>query len=347
MESENQERTRELARARAKRYYDNNKAKIYEQKRNKYLEKKAVPEPSPVIESEEINEITKNDILFRKLNSLELNPHTKRKYLGDFKRLLAIVNDEPLITCMKDAFSLVEKIKNSDYAENSKKGIIQICLFLITQFSIKINKISLKQLNTYFELTKQNVNKEVDQKRETEIVPTWKEYLDKVKTEFGETSKMYLIARLYQKLTLRDDFVLKIVLKTPKTTDENYLVLNKKNYSIIINQYKTQHKYGAIKVKLTSPLTNLIKSYMELNNLKENDFLLGDKELSSFVLYNNKKINADFGISGFRKMTVTEELSKQMTDEERINLAYEMKHSLLVQRNYLRQLKKNELNEEL
>jgi hypothetical protein len=338
---ENEHKPNELANLRAKKFYEKNKAIINENRRLKRLEKKnGEPLVNQSLIPTDADTKTTNDILLEKLNSLDLKLHTKKKYLGDFKRLTTITDNEPIVKLIKNAETLIDKIKNCDYANNTKKGIIQVVLYMITQFNIKVNKNALNAMTQYFELTKENSSKEVEEKKENIVIPTWSEYLEQVKTEFGDTSKMYLIARLYSELSLRDDFVLKIVNKSPKTTDDNYLVLNKSNYKIIINHYKTEKKYGKIQVKLTKSLTNLIKTYMEANGLGENDYLLGDKELSGFITYNNKKLGINGGVSLYRQMSITQELNKKMTDEQRIALAEKMKHSVFIQKNYLRQMKK-------
>ena len=336
-------KTNELGKERAKRFYEKNKAIINENRRLKRLEQKT---GEPLANQSSIptdtSAKTTNDILLEKLNSLDLKPHTKKKYLGDFKRLTTITDNEPIVKLIKNADALINKIKDCEYASNTKKGIIQVVLYMITQFQIKVNRNAMNAMIQYFELTKEHSTKETEEKKENIVIPTWTEYLEQVKTEFGDTSKMYLIARIYSELSLRDDFVLKIVNKSPKNTDENYLVLNKNNYKIIINHYKTEKKYGKIQVKLSKGLTNLVKAYMDANELKEGDFLLGDKELSSYITYNNKKIGVNGGVSLYRQMTITEELGKKMTDEQRIALAEKLKHSVFIQKNYLRQFKKME-----
>ena len=108
---------------------------------------------------------------------------------------------------------------------------------------------------------------------------------------------------------------------------------------LIINTYKTQTAYGQIKIKLSKALSNLIKKYIIENKLNINDYLFGDQKLSDYVRYNNSKINVEGGISNFRKMKISEELSKNISDEEKIILAEKMKHSPLVQLNYIRNLK--------
>lgn len=284
---------------------------------------------------------SKNDMLIEKLDKLELNPQTKKKYLGDLRRVIGLINNEDLITQIRNMNVLKVIKETTQYANNTKQGLVQILLFIITQFNLSINKKALTETKKYFELLKSNIRTEHTAKANdyNNSVMSFTCYIDKIKSTFGEKSKMYVLTKLYDEATLRDDFVLKIVDKTPRDTNENYIVNLKSNMILIINSYKTQTAYGQIKLKLTKGLSNLIKEYMTLNNLKTGDYLFGENKLSDFVRYNNSKIGVEGGISNFRKMKISEELSKNISEEERITLAEKMKHSPLVQLTYIRKLK--------
>lgn len=298
--------------------------------------------PKLIIEEddEEPKNKSKNDMLIEKLDKLELNPQTKKKYMGDLRRVLGLINNADLITQIRNMNILKVIKETTQYANNTKQGLVQILLFIITQFNLSINKKALTETKKYFELLKSNIKTEHTAKANDDAnsVMSFTCYIDKVKTTFGEKSKMYVLTKLYDEATLRDDFVLKIVDKTPRDTNENYIVNLKSNMTLIINTYKTQTAYGQIKLKLTKGLSNLIKEYMTLNNLKTGDYLFGENKLSDFVRYNNSKIGVEGGISNFRKMKISEELSKNISEEERITLAEKMKHSPLVQLTYVRKL---------
>ena len=301
---------------------------------------------------------TKNDLLIEKLEKLDLNLHTKKKYLGDLNRVLNLINNEDLLTNIRN-LNILQKIKETtSYATSTKLGLIQILLFMITNFKLVVNKKAITTLKNNFELLKNTINTEhkVKISDPENSIMNFTDYIENIKKTFGENSKMYVLTRLYNEVTLRDDFVLKIVDKTPKENNEsnsacgrfgeqeghtplNYIVLLKSQLVLIINTYKTQTAYGQIKIKLSKALSNLIKKYIIENKLNINDYLFGDQKLSDYVRYNNSKINVEGGISNFRKMKISEELSKNISDEEKIILAEKMKHSPLVQLNYIRNLK--------
>ena len=305
------------------------------------------PQPDPTIklikiptETDSTATNTKNDALISKLEQLELNPYTKKKYMGDLRRVLALISNKDLLTEIRN-MEVLESIKDSTYSNNTKQGLVQILLFMITQFNLSVNKKALDATKQYFELTKLNAKTQANETANDDSngVLRFKEYLTRIKNTFGEDSKMFVLSSLYDEATLRDDFALKIVERTPKDTNENYIVDLKTGMTLIINTYKTQEAYGQIKVKLSKKLSNRIKQYMVKNNLQSGDYLFGDNKHSDYVRYNNSKIGVEGGISNYRKMKISEELSKNLTDEYRIQLAQKMKHSPMVQLSYVRKLK--------
>ena len=173
----------------------------------------------------------------------------------------------------------------------------------------------------------------------------FQDYINLVKEKFGEKSKMYMIAKLYNELTLRDDFTLKIVNSgRDLSTDLNYVVIPQRRgirlntkLRIIINHYKTSEKYGQIDAELSVALSNLIREYATQNNLKEGDFLFGEKELSNYVSSHNKQMGVKGSITLFRQMKISDEVNKQTDAKKRVDLADKLKHSPVVQLRYLRQ----------
>ena len=336
------ERVKEQNRIRSKKMYDKKKEEINLRRRETYNAKKSEHEAAAisaikVVVAKAVSK-TKNDILLDKVKELELNPGTKTKYVADLNRLLSVIENEDILTNMKKGKELVAKIESTNYASNTKRGIIQLCLFMITNFKLTVNKKSVKAMTEYFNTLKVRASDETAEKQNTEVVPSWVCYLDKVQTAYGEQSKMYMISRLYKEITLRDDFILKIVNKKPKSGDENYIILNKSNMRLIINNYKTEKKYGVIDIKLTKGLSALLRGYMERNNLTVGDYLFGDQKLSDFVRYNNSKIGFNGGTNMYRHMTITEELLKIKNVEERVKLADKMKHNVFTQAEYLRKM---------
>ena len=340
---------------RQKKYYQKNKDLINSKRREIYA--KGVQE-KPIAQNENQNEIVKHKTDFSKtktityeqtinaLNSLDINEKTRNVYKDDLKRLITISNcNDDLISCFKNYETLIDIIENSKkndgqpYAINTKKKIFQLILYLIDHLKLPIRqKIKQKYSNifTNYKIHSYDVNKE---KVMTAPVHTFDQYLEKIKDEFGEDSKMFVLSNLYNEVTARDDFILKII-PTIKQADDNninYIVLTKKgNLTLILNAYKTSNKYGQLKIKLSSLLSKMIKKYIKTENLTYDNFLFGDKPLSSFVSLNNKKIGINDGINYYRHMATSDLLNTEPNADARRLLAEKMMHSPTTQLQYKR-----------
>lgn len=268
------------------------------------------------------------------------SPKTKKKYLEDIQRIQKIIKCDNYITCLKNPKKVLEQLRNGRmangniYALNTIKGMEQLLLFMIDQFKLTINK---SVFTKSFEINKMKSDTISKEKQNTEVVLPFHEYLEKVKSRFGEKSQMFVLSSLYDFISLRDDFQLIITDKaSTNNKKDSYITLGRSKNSkarMIINQYKTVNKYGIIDVSLPIPLTTMIKEYIATNKLKEGDYLFGTgTKLSAYVSANNKKIGIKGAITYYRKMSVADLLNKQgVTEEEKYDKAQEMKHSPFVQ----------------
>ncbi len=212
-------------------------------------------------------------------------------------------------------------------------------LYLIDKLQLPISIKIKQQYIQQFDIYKISSNDYSTEKQETAPIYTFKEYLEKVKDEYGVDSKIYVLSKLYEEVTLRDDFILMIkpTIDDTKKKDENYIVVPKKDaLTLIVNKYKTSEKYGQIKVKLSLPLSKLIRNYISNKDLNDDDYLFGDKNLSNFVSNINVKIGIKGGINEYRKMSVTDLINSKPTAQQRQKLAEIMKHAPLTQLKYLR-----------
>jgi hypothetical protein len=222
-------------------------------------------------------------------------------------------------------------------------------LYLITKLNLPITKRIKDHYIHQFNIIKIASNDEITEKQDNTSILSFKNYLEKIKDKFGTDSKEYLLSSLYFEVTLRDDFILKIVSTIPKgdapkgDKNENYVVVPKReNITVIINHYKTSDKYGTIKVKLSTILSKMIRNFITYKNLNPlgDDYLFGNKPLTQFVTKMNKTIGVQGGINNFRKMSVSDLLNNNPSPEERAKLAESMKHSPIVQTKYLRNIEK-------
>lgn len=364
--TERLEKIQELNRNRQAKFYENNKDAVNAKRRAKYALKKnpsqpiqepviPEPEPEPVQEplvivpktnKKKITKVTKSVLTYddavKKLSEMNLPLATFNKYKDDLKRLVTITECDNILECLKKHAYIIKEVNNSKksngepYANNTIKGIYQSILFIIDNLNLNISKI--KYLDQ-FELSKIKSVDDNQKKIEEEVVLPFKDYLNKVREKFGDNSKMFLISSLYDELTVRDDFALKIINNHKDAIDDkiNYILVPKKMAcKIIINTYKTDKKYGVISHLCSNPLSNKIKKYITENGLKDGDYLFGNKSLTQFVSSNNPKIAVNGGINVFRHMKITDELTSVKSPEERKALADKMRHSPNVQLKYVR-----------
>jgi len=294
------------------------------------------------------------------LNSLEINQSTKAKYLQDLKRLMNLTDcNDNIIKCFRDYEKIIDAVNTSKkqndepYSINTKKSLFQMVLYVIDKLHLPITKKIKNQYIKQFDISKIASSDENVEKQENTTIISFDDYLQKVKDEFGTDSKQFVLSCLYREITLRDDFILKIVSSTKNadSIDDNYIVVPKKDsLTIIINNYKTSDKYGQIKAKLSINLSKLIRNFIKVRasgtssgsqnveKLKYDDYLFGSKNLTTFVTKMNKKIGISGGINNYRKMSVSDLLRNNPSPQERAELSASMAHSPIVQTRYLRKI---------
>ena len=289
------------------------------------------------------------------LNSLEINQSTKAKYLQDLKRLMNLTDcNDNIIKCFRDYEKIIDVVNTSkkqngeSYSINTKKSLFQMILYLIDKLHLPITRTIKNQYIKQFDISKIASSDENVEKQENTTIISFSDYLQKVGKEFGANSKEFVLSCLYRDVTLRDDFILKIV-STTKNADsinENYIVVPKKDsLTLIINNYKTSNKYGQIKAKLSINLSKLIRNFIKVEKLKYDDYLFGSKNLTQFVTKMNKKIGIPGGINNYRKMSVSDLLSSNPSPQKRAELSATMAHSPIVQTRYLRKIQNDENND--
>jgi hypothetical protein len=172
-------------------------------------------------------------------------------------------------------------------------------------------------------------------------VPTFAEYLRRVKEKYPELSKQYLIPKIADEITARDNFYL---IRTSNEKDTvgniiNWVVIDRtKPVKIVINEHKTKHS-GSLKKTLSPELSTLIRRYAKDNKVEEGEPLFGIAKLySAFVINLTKELGFDLpegdnGITLFRRMKVAETFAKYGINDlvERQRVAKEMGHSLYMQ----------------
>lgn len=339
---------KDIINARKREIYKNGKAKLIPQDQDE--------EEEPLENQEAIRtnfskkrSVTYNEAISA-LNQLDINENTKKKYKQDLQRLMTLTNcNDNIIKCFREHKKLIETINTStkpngeSYAINTKKSLFQMILYLIDNLHLPITKTIKEHYKKQFEIYKISSSDETAKKQANTTIIPFDDYLEKIKDKFGVNSKEYVLSSLYKEVTLRDDFILKIVSSIKETQDKkkNYIIVPKRgNLNLIVYNYKTSKKYGEINVKLSTPLSKLIRNFIEVEKLKNNDYLFGNKHLTEFVGNMNSKIGVDGSITVYRQMAVTDLINSEPSAEKKVELASAMKHSAIVQMKYLRNIQK-------
>ena len=289
------------------------------------------------------------------LNGSDMNDKTRNKYKRDITNVFRITGCDNLGLCLKIFNKIKNGIENAKqiadpstaYSINTIKGYVQSILFCIDTFKIPILDSIKKKYSEWFDILKIESSEQTQDRKinPDHAVISFDEYLSRIKSQYGEYSKQFLVASLYNEATLRDNFSGLEILPTEHKNDNsitNFIIvpINKDTpCKLIINSYKTQKKYGQMVVELSPYLSSLIRKYIANNYLTTHLFNSNKQGLTSFVSTMNKKIGISGGISMLRQMKISQLLSSQtQTPEQRVSMANAMGHSPLAQLEYKRLL---------
>lgn len=356
------QRIKDQTNARSKKYYEAHKEEIAQRRKEKRIENNRIIEaaqpklPPAAAKKKELKLQTVADVI----KSLEeLNPNKNDKTnINNTKQLIKILDITDISKAFINSKKVIEKIENATlqrdptkkYSVNSKKGMYQALLYLLDNFDITVPDKSRKAYEEKHGIYKvqSHMDNEEDKKEE---VMSWNEYLDLVAEEYGKESKQYIIASLYKLSGFRDNLQLKIISNENESADNkiNYIIVpaqrnipdKRKLYTLILNVYKTDKKYKSDTIKLTKELSNLIGKYMEANDIGYGQYLFGKSLLSGYISKFNQKLGLHITINKYRKMVVSNAHAENpiMTAEERVKLAYKMKHAPQTSERYLHGVK--------
>lgn len=320
--------------ARSLAYYHKNAETINSKRKATYVSKKQKKQTKFEIYSE--------NIYFKFIDTLKIKESTKITYRGNLCRVLDLLGDQDLVDVITQD-KLTNLIDSSNFEYSTKKNMYMNMLCILNKMEIELDAPIFDNIIKYMaELDRQYTLLHME-KQKSEVVISFPEYLEKVKNYFGESSTMYLLASMYSEATMRDDFQLLILNELPKELKQNYIILGENQHTLIFTKYKTEKKYETITIILSEALTELIDKYIEINKLKENDYLFGNHLQSPFIRYNNKLLGLDIGINKLRQMRITDLINdKSVPITEQFKLAKDMGHSANLQLHYLRNLKKIE-----
>lgn len=285
-----------LNRARQKKYYDANSAKIKLAKQlirnNKIRDIPLIPPPIiPPPSNIPPSKYDEDTILERITEFNPMNEATRRKKLSCVKILFNIYPTRSIVSSLNDFDGMKHRLENAHqvknpelkYSPETMKVICQSILWIIANLNLPILKDVFKKYEHLVMVLKQkSIEHKIEHKKDViNAVLPYKEYLEDIRTIFGNDSTQYLIASLYNEITARDDFGgLVIVSSLSKASDAstNYLVISpSKNATIILNNYKTCGHYGRMVFPLSNGLTKLLRNYIIKNDLSTHLFPLNSK----------------------------------------------------------------------
>jgi len=348
-----------LNRERQRKYYEANKEKILSSKKTRReatIRQSETPTPEPAPEEAHLTGVIERfrAALKEQVDKGILKVTSIKSHINGLKDFMRITKCTDLGKCLNNSTNVIKMLDNTEsnkgsvYAENSKKKYIESAIKAITLLKLNVTKTAVKKYDDYFNKLKIVSKIESDVKTQTVEVPNFNTYLTKVKEKFGETSKQYLLSKVYFEAPLRDNFgQLKIIALDKEAIDNdiNYIKVPKSGKGkVITNKYKTDRKYGVISIELTTGLTNLVKEYMKNHKIKLGENLFGDsKSLSDFTSKMNKVLGYAGGVTLFRNMKVSTELDGAGINDPalRLELSKKMGHSPVTQLSYLRKLIEN------
>lgn len=325
-------------RARSKKYYDANKAKILELKQIERDNSKLVNSP---VETDSMVVNVEEESIKDKLVRLNLS----KAYLGPYNQLVEILDKDISFKFPKRVIKKIDeaekKFSEERYSINSKKLMLQTILKLIGVLDLKLPLKTTQQYLDKFNELKIASQIQTEDKQDTDVIMDFDEYLKKIKEHYGEVSKEYVIASLYSIFSFRDDLQLKIVGEIEEASDDktNYLVLTTGKAKIVLNSYKTDTKYGQHIIQLPTKISNLVKKYVFEGKHKAGDYLFGDGLLSKFISQMNNSIGLPITINNLRQMRISKNTSRD--PKKLLGLAKSACHSASTSKNYLRSIVKD------
>lgn len=342
-------------RERQQRFYNANKERV---NANRKIKRDSIEKP--IIEDSIQNTTTVQGNLFDEnniintINSLPMNEYTRKRKIANVKLIFTAYPSNDLRQSLNNFDEMKYKIENLKTVRNPEltyiyetlKNVIQTILWCIVNLKIPVNNDVIKKYEGLVDILKMKSlhSKTQQQNDDKHSVLKYSVYLDKIRNTFGEKSKQYLIASIYNAITMRDDLAsVNIVGAMNEINDiNNYIVIpNIGNIVFVLQAYKTQNKYGRQIIELPTSLTTLIREYVITKKLTTRLFPTNyENGLTQYIHKMNEKIGVNGSINEIRRMKITDFLQDpNLTLEEKSVFANKNQHSLQML-NYYQYLQK-------
>jgi hypothetical protein len=295
------------------------------------------PEPTPPQPRKIV--ILNLDEILANLPNLETNHNTLRNSKSSVRKLIEIfggtVNIVPVLMTPNFVF---KKLREKYGNVNTLKAFIQTILKIINKwYSLKLPDVFVDEYKREFQVLKAGSFVQTETRNAEEDIPTYSEYLEKIKKLPQYAYKMNVIAQLFNEVPVRDDFQLKIMKNFPQakeTKDTNNIYMpDRGNAVVFIHNSKTSNKFKMNNgIGLSPKLTKTIKDYMITNTLNEGEFLFGNHLLSQYIIDTNLKIKVAGGLDLMRRMKIKE--INALPLEEKVRWSNLMMHDFKTQQTH-------------
>ena len=284
-----------------------------------------------------------------------LKQKTKDEYIARITSFCKILKKD-LKYCLENPEFFVKKVKK--YCEDNNFGFHtgdKICSCFIAIFNYN-QDLKEKYKHIYdkwideIQFFKDQIDKKYEKNRPTprqeESYVDYKTVLDTI-DKLKPCSQERLLLAMYTLIPpVRNDYhLLKIFKKNPNHSNGNYIVLNKSNPIIVLNDFKTDKTYDQIKIKIPKRLKDEIE--LSLDN-KDRDFLFVStsnnapyKSANTFNKWCNRTLEKIFNkpitLTDLRHIFISRRDLKleEQSGEDRKKISQIMGHSLEQQQRYL------------
>lgn len=254
-----------------------------------------------------------NDEYLFAIEGTELSPKTITTYTANYRRLMRILKDEPILCFSEER--LVRRLKEeTDVKPMSMNGMVSVILLIRRSVHLATGKIEkYKEL-----LSKDHYdNKAFNSDELVEQLATIKELWDYTNQALEDEDYItYIINYLMIKFGVRNmDLDLDIIkdksiMKDNTTT--NYIYITKKYAMYVVNSYKTRSVYGVKKLKIED------KEFMNVCNK-----LLVDNDTDQHTLFtssNNNKFIQSKTLNGMGEGLYFKSIIYEMSQEGYVSL---------------------------
>ena len=264
------------SRLRQQRFYNKHKVILLQRRKDqRRLNKDVVMEEVIIAPREKIN----FEFITNKINVVSENEITRKTHVQRMKTFYELTETDNLEESLIDHVKIIDciekatygKITKKTYKVNSKKNIMESLLFVLDKCNVYLDITIRTHYQDYYEKLKiiSSDQLQMSKTNKMESVLHFEDYRNRIKDYYGTKGKQYLLVKLYESCTCRDDYgKMKIVNNMEETTldkNSNFLVLNEVDCNICIQDYKTSKNKEAIFVSLPIETRLLIENYIKKN----------------------------------------------------------------------------------